>query len=409
MKHAINVLSVRTSRVFALILCVVIFIGTSLPSFAAAPSVSGIRLGYSGGVTRFVMDIDQDIQFSHMILADPFRVVIDIPDVTWKLNDISDVSKGHVSGFRYGHFREGVSRLVLDMKGPGKVSKIFTLPPNGGKFYRLVVDIEAVDAKSFKVERPIVVATEKPQQEAVTPPQFKPREKKTTRTIFVDAGHGGVDPGTISVIGVKEKNVVLEVAKAIKNSVERRPGYQVMLTRDRDVYIPHRERYEKARRARADLFISVHADAIKDPNIRGATIYTLSERGSDKEAEALARKENRSDLIAGLDLADGYDPDVTSILIDLAQRESMNYSSRFASYLIPELKQRVQVRNNSHRFANFLVLKAPDVPSILMEIGYMSNKQDSRLLASEDGQRNISSAVAQAVARYFSSVESEGQ
>lgn len=382
---------------------------TIQPAFAGMPKVHGIRLGENGGVTRFVMDVDQKVAFSHMILPNPYRVVVDLPEVEWVVKDLGEVSKGHVSGFRYGHFREGVSRLVLDLKGPGRVAKIFTLPPNGGKNYRLVVDIEKVSSADFEAKRGQKPSETIVKSASLSSPSLQARKKKDKRIITVDAGHGGVDPGTISVIGVKEKNIVLQMAKAIKRELEKRKGYEVQLTRDRDIYIPHRQRYGKARKAGADLFMSVHADAIKNPKVRGATVYTLSERASDQEAEALARKENRSDLIAGLDLAEGYDAEVTSILIDLAQRESMNYSARFASYLVPELKQRVKVRNNSHRFANFLVLKAPDVPSVLMEIGYMSNRQDSKMLASKKGRQKISSAVAHAIVNYFSTVESEGQ
>jgi N-acetylmuramoyl-L-alanine amidase len=178
------------------------------------------------------------------------------------------------------------------------------------------------------------------------------------------------------------------------------------MTRNRDIYIPHRQRFEIAREADADLFISVHADSLKpsrlNNRVRGATVYTLSETASDKEAEALARKENKSDLIAGIDL-NGESDEVSSILIDLARRETMNYSAQFASYLVPELKERVYIRKNAHRFAGFLVLKASDVPSVLVEIGYLSNKQDARQLNSAEGRKRISAAIAAAVRRYFES------
>ena len=386
-----------------------------LPVSAAAQApvatVQDIRFGMNGGHTRFVMEVSAELNYSHMVLPDPYRVVLDLPVVEWNVQSSSTRAKGHVSGYRYGLFSENVSRLVLDLKGPAQVAKIFTLPKNASGFYRLVVDIEPVSAASFEKKsarsEPVVVdRTER--QASLSSPSMQSRKKKPHRTIVLDAGHGGVDPGTISVIGVKEKHVVLDMARAIQSSLGKRNGFQVHLTRDRDFYIPHRQRYEKARKLEADLFISVHADAIDDPKVRGATVYTLSERGSDREAEALARKENRSDLIAGVDFAEGYDADVTSILIDLAQRETMNYSARFATYLVPELSNRVLVRKNSHRFANFLVLKAPDVPSVLLEVGYLSNKQDSRMLVSNEGKDNISHAVAQAVARYFESIEQEG-
>ena len=233
------------------------------------------------------------------------------------------------------------------------------------------------------------------------------KPKRDRKIIVIDAGHGGVDPGNLGVIGVPEKVIVLNMARAIKRAIETSSRYEVVMTRDRDIFAPLKRRPQIAREVHADLFISVHADSLstklkKNRKVRGATVYTLSENASDAEAAALANKENKADLIAGIDLG-GETDEVRSILIDLAQRETMNYSAQFANYLVPELKERVYIRKNSHRFAGFVVLKAPDVPSVLVELGYLSNKQDARQLNSAEGRKRISEAIAAAVRRYFES------
>jgi N-acetylmuramoyl-L-alanine amidase len=220
--------------------------------------------------------------------------------------------------------------------------------------------------------------------------------------VVLDAGHGGQDPGAPSVIpGRHESEVTLALVLAIRDELEKTGRFKVVLTRSTDVFIPLAERVNIARRAKADLFISVHADSIADPKIRGATVYTLSETASDKEAERLAAKENKADIIAGVNLG-GETPDVTNILIDLAQRETMAFSAEFAQTAVREISPYVSLRTNHHRFAGFRVLRAPDVPSVLLESGYMSNLEDSQFLFSREGQRSIARGVSQAIDAYFS-------
>ncbi|MGB3722763.1 MAG: N-acetylmuramoyl-L-alanine amidase, partial [Pacificimonas sp.] len=220
--------------------------------------------------------------------------------------------------------------------------------------------------------------------------------------VVIDAGHGGKDPGSPSIDGKHEKDAVLAIAKAIKSELDASGRVRAILTRDDDRYIAHRERTNIARRNRAQLFISVHADSFpQKPEVSGATIYTLSENASDKEAARLASRENRSDLIAGVDLKTETD-DVTSILIDLAQRETMNSSAEFAALLQREMVSAgVPFRSHFHRFAGFLVLKAPDVPAVLLETGYMSNAKDSKYLFSKAGQTEIARGVRRAVEAHF--------
>ncbi|MBT7288615.1 MAG: N-acetylmuramoyl-L-alanine amidase, partial [Rhodospirillaceae bacterium] len=213
-------------------------------------------------------------------------------------------------------------------------------------------------------------------------------------------GHGGVDPGAIGISGIFEKRVTLAMARQVGKAIQALGRQRVRLTRNRDIFIPLRRRVAIARAAGAELFVSIHADSIANRRVRGGGIYTLSENSSDKEAAALAAKENRADLIAGVNLS-GHDDEVASILIDLTQRETMNYSAQFAAALVPELRQLIQMRRKPHRFAGFVVLKAPDVPSVLIELGYLSNRRDEKMLTSPRSRAAIAKAIARSVDNYF--------
>jgi N-acetylmuramoyl-L-alanine amidase len=238
---------------------------------------------------------------------------------------------------------------------------------------------------------------------AMVTPMLKPSGPKK-RLIAIDPGHGGIDPGATGVSGVYEKNITMAVARAVKRRLQATGRYEVLLTRDRDVFVRLRDRVEIARKAGADLFLSIHADTIANKKIRGASVYTLSEKASDKEAAALAEQENKADLIAGVDLS-RENPEVTNILIDLAQRETMNQSARFAGLLVGSLKRDVRLLRNSHRFAGFVVLKAPDIPSVLIELGFLSNRYDERLLRDRRHRAKLAGAITAAIDRYFARVE----
>ena len=224
------------------------------------------------------------------------------------------------------------------------------------------------------------------------------------RIIAVDAGHGGVDPGTIGYSKTYEKHVTLAMARELKKQLEATGRYKVVLTRDRDIFLRLRDRVKVARQAGADLFISVHADSIQNRKTRGLSVYTLSEKASDKEAAKLAAKENKADVIAGIDLT-AESPDVTNILLDLAQRETMNQSARFAKELVGELRREVHLLPNTHRFAGFAVLKAPDMPSVLVEAGFLSNRQDERNLTTPQYRQKLAQAIVRGVDRHFTGIE----
>lgn len=365
---------------------------------AAQPAVTGVRIGDHAQNTRFVIDVTREIDFQVFTLPDPYRVVIDTPELDWQAALAPEgKALGLIDRYRFGVFEPGQSRIVLDVSGPVKVARSFVLPPQGPYSHRIVIDLAPTDRKSFLAER-----DKKPRSKKSTAiPSGSPRQKANGRKVIViDPGHGGVDPGTISKNGRYEKKVTLAAGQAVKRLLEKTGKYKVVMTRDRDMFIPLQQRVAIARQAGAELFLSLHADSIANRNIRGATVYTLSENASDKEAAALARKENKADIIAGVDL-DGESALLTEILIDLMQRETMNYSAEFANILIPEMGRAVVMRTNSHRFAGFRVLKAPDVPSVLVEMGYLSNAKDVATLTSAAGVAKIAQAIARAVDAYF--------
>ena len=372
--------------------------GTALALPAVAQTlVSGYRIGEHGTETRFVLDANAAAAHQVFVLADPYRVVVDLPDTAWVLDAAAGTKgRGLVAGFRFGPFRPGVSRLVLDLAGPALVKAAFWLSPRDGKDWRFVIDLAPAERAAFlaAVRNPVAPP------EARAPAAPMPRPADPRRTVVLDPGHGGVDPGAIGASGTQEKEVTLGLARLAAARLSATGRYRVVLTRGDDAFRSLAERVRAARRENADLFVSIHADSIHDPKIRGATVYTLSEKASDREAEALAAKENRADVIAGVDLA-AHSDEVGAILIDLAQRETLNQSTRFARLLVGEFHERRLPARNNHRSAAFRVLTAPDVPSVLFETGYLTNRADEAALASPAGQRRIAEALAAAIERYF--------
>ncbi len=390
--------------------------GVLRPSEAwAAVRASAVRLGRHEEFTRFVLDVSQAVDFSLFTLTDPNRVVIDLPEVEWSFGEENlPPAKGVVSSLRWGLFQPGQSRVVLDLVQPANVKQAFLLPPNGQAGWRFVLDLQETSITQFLAaagpEKRIGSLKSAPDpapptvQEASlrpAPPAPSKEVERAQKVIVIDPGHGGVDPGAIGASGVYEKNITLAAAREFRDILQKSGKFKVVLTRDRDIFLPLRDRFEVARRHQADLFISLHADSIKSPNVRGLSVYTLSEKASDSEAAALADKENKADIIAGIDLSH-ESVEVTNILIDLAQRETMNFSSRIAEHLIEELKRDVKLLPRSHRFAGFAVLKAPDVPSILIEMGYLSNAEEERLLRQASYRGKLGKALERTLDGFFS-------
>lgn len=371
---------------------------------ASAADVSGVRFGQNGDTTRFVVDLVGDTSPAIFLLADPYRIVIDLPEVNWKGGDAVK-SAGLVDGYRHGLFTEGTYRIVLDLKRPAVVSNAFTLPAAQGRNKRYVVDIKPSNRQDFLA----AVAASKAQRSRyaetvkATPEVSNARRRDGKHIIVLDPGHGGIDPGNLGVIGVHEKVITLKIARAIRDELNRTGRYEVYMTRDRDIFHKVRERFRIARRHNADLFISIHADSIKNPRVRGGSVYNLSETASDKEAERLAARENKSDLIAGVNL-EVVEDEVSGILIELAQRETMNYSAQFAEILVAEMRGNVPMLERAHRYANLGMLKAPDVPSVLLEAGYLTNRSNAQFLNSAKGQKLIAQSTRRAIDKYFSTI-----
>jgi N-acetylmuramoyl-L-alanine amidase len=240
----------------------------------------------------------------------------------------------------------------------------------------------------------------RPLAEAPLPPLPPAKPADERPMVVIDPGHGGVDPGAVGISGTYEKNLTLDYGKALKQALEATGRYRVAMTRERDVFMKLRERIALAQQAKGDLFISLHANVHSSGSVRGASIYTLSETASDEEAAALAAAENAADVLAGVDLTD-QTGDVRNILIDLAQRETMNLSKKFANDLVQEVGREAKLLGNTHRFAGFAVLKSPVVPSILFEIGYLSNRQEERLIRSAEHRSKIIESIIRAVDGYF--------
>ncbi|MEI9993208.1 MAG: N-acetylmuramoyl-L-alanine amidase [Rhizomicrobium sp.] len=374
------------------------------PSAGPVPIVMSARIGEHADRTRFVVEMSDPVQMRVFTLANPDRVVIDMPAVQWHLDGPPrPTGNGAVKSYRYGLFRSGNSRFVIDLNKPMKAGDPLVLPPSGGYGYRVVIDLFPATPDQFEHNSgwpaDLKAREAAAEQLAALPPAPAPvLEQK--RIVVIDAGHGGIDSGTSGVNGLMEKDLVLDEALRLGRELARR-GYTVHLTRDTDVFIPLRERVSIARSWHADLFISLHADSNPDPNVNGLSIYTLSDSGSDREAAALARKENQSDVIAGVDLGGGNST-VAPILIDLAQRDTMNRSSRFATGAVSLLTGATDILpRQPHRSAGFVVLKAPDVPAVLVELGYLSNAGDADQMNTVRWRTGVANALASAVEGYF--------
>jgi N-acetylmuramoyl-L-alanine amidase len=392
-------------------LCIVTFLLVLASAVSAETVIHGIRTGESAGHTRVVIDLSAKPEWNLFVLDRPYRVVVDIADAGWKLNARPDPPRGLITSLRYGRFATDTGRLVLESADATVAARQFVLPPQAGHGHRLVIDLRPADETQFAAAR---AATQPPsrllaavQQDGAARPAGSPPEPPSrqlrVRTVVIDPGHGGADPGALGRGRTKEKDVVLAVGRVLRQALQKTGRYRVVMTRATDKFIPLRQRVRIARKAGADLFVSLHADAAAGRTVHGAGIYTLSETASDREAAALARRENQSDIIAGVDLSQNADEVTNLILIDLVQRRTMNDSARFARVAVREIGKTISLRRNPHRFAGFRVLRAPDVPSVLVELGFLSNAAEEKKLRSADWQRRVAAAIVTAVDAYFTS------
>ena len=372
------------------------------------PIASEVRLAGDAKQTRFVLDLTQPIQFRAFTLADPYRVIVDIPQVSFQLKaGAGTAGRGLIKTFRYGLVMPGGSRIVFDLTGPARIANSYVLEAANGQPPRLVLELEQVDRTTFVQSlgaenrpelKPAISDTTAAIVAAEPGAAAKPAAPADARPVVViDPGHGGLDNGT-QAGGTNEKELVLGFGLALRDRLEKSGKYRVVMTRTDDTFIPLADRVKVARNQSAALFVSIHADALprREGDAQGATIYTLSDRASDAEAERLAETENKADAIGGVNLTE-EPTEVADILIELAQRETRTFSNRFARLLMGEMKTTVRMHKHPLKSAGFKVLKAPDVPSVLVELGYVSNKGDLEHLVSENWRNRTAGAMAQAI------------
>jgi N-acetylmuramoyl-L-alanine amidase len=390
---------------------------------AFALDVHKVRFGIYEGKNRLVLDISETSDFRAFVLSSPYRMVVDMPTFDWQAGTIVKPPNSGVTDIRQGALQPGISRIVFDLNRPISIKSAFLLPQHGERSNRLVIDFQSIATNDFVQEKgkihgtlsvqnmqsPSAVKTlaGAPAIDLLNPgrPPIPPRKSFALKPlIIVDPGHGGVDPGASGPGKLYEKHVVLALAKELRRQLLATGRYRVKLTRERDVFIRLSDRVGFARKANGDLFISIHADSIHKPDVRGASVYTLSQKASDAQTAKLAEKENKADLIAGIDLS-VEDEQVANILFDFAMTDTMNQSKFFANTLVGRMKgEGVHTLENTHRYAGFAVLKAPDVPSVLIEAGFMSNRKEARMLNQASYRKKIASSIRSGVDAYFEHV-----
>ncbi len=368
---------------------------TGLSRAAPPPQVVDVQLSAGERETTVRFIVDQPIDFRIFTLASPLRLVVDMPAVDWRsppaqLTRVARQSGG-VRDVRRGNFRTGTLRIVLDLEAPIAVDSAALVPH--GRQYALTVRWRQI--RNYKSQR-----FGDFQAVPLPPPRPAGGESRPAPLVVLDPGHGGVDPGASGRRGTQEKAVTLAMAKRLATALKATGRYRVVLTRNDDRFLPLRERTRIARRHGANLFLSLHADSALRSEARGLSVYTLSDQASDEEAGALAKRENKADVLGGLNLTDEQ-PDVVSILIDLAQRETKNRSVRFANQLVQTMVLRVPLLDRPHRQAGFAVLKAPDIPAALIELGFLSHPEEERLLLSGKHRSAIIEGIVAATDNFF--------
>ena len=373
-------------------------------SASAAPTLLAVRVWPAEDYTRVTLEHDEPIEFRHLMLKDPDRVVLDLEGVEFNSVLQSLPSKilendPQIRLIRAGRFKPGVVRLVIELKGEVK-PQLFSLKPVGDYGHRLVLDLYPSEPPD-----PLLALLEKhgsgdPFAPIERKPQAAPDIARLV-TVVIDPGHGGEDPGAVGRGGSLEKDVTLAIARRLKAKIDAAPNMRALLTRDGDYFIPLQQRVAKARRVRADLFISVHADAFVKPTARGSSVFVLSENGaSSSAARWLANRENAADLIGGVNIG-VKDPHLARTLLDLSQTATLNDSLKLGKAVLGEIGGINDLHKGHVEQAGFAVLKAPDIPSILVETAFISNPEEEKRLTDNAYQDKMADALLTGMKRYF--------
>lgn len=401
----------RLFLAFVVVLAVVPAVWAAKPTTTTA-----IEIVAKDEMTRFFAELTAETGFSATVLAEPYRVIIDMANVSFDLPPgAGRKATGLIRQVRYGIMGKGKSRIVIDTEGPVLIKQSQLLPRKGKTRPRIAIDLIATTPEAFAAtfERDEALAkAEATGHVTASLPMIMPKagsvqaavKKEGRRLIVIDPGHGGIDPGAISRNKTKEKDVVFDFAKDLQSALQNDGKHDVLLTRDSDRFMSLTDRVAFTRRNQADLFLAIHADTLRGQTVSGTTLYTLSDTASDEEAAALALKENRADIIAGVDLGEQI-VEVADILIDLVQRESKNHANLFSSKALIELKGVTTMTGQPLRSAGFVVLKAPDVPSILIELGYLSSADDEKKLKSPKWRKAMANAMVAAINKHFAAMD----
>ncbi len=435
-RKSVSILARIMGYSYLFVMCCLAYSATAI---ASTIDIQGIRFGQielnGQAVTRLVIETSQPANAQLLMLENPYRLVVDMTQAQWAVRSLppsKTISEGVVNSYRFGYPETGVGRIVLELASPARPLDAFRLPPREGG-HRLVIDVAETSATQFLMAKTALLAepffiegnTASPQTPATTTAQTAPNSKPATIVpitplpakpsvspkpsgasaskkwiVAIDAGHGGKDPGAIGLKGTHEKKITLRAAQMLSEALRKTGKVTPILVRSKDVYYKLRQRIKLAHDAQADLFISLHADSAKNKKAHGISVFTLSDTASDKEAEYLARKENKADLIGGPDLA-GEDPVAASELLRMFQRQSMNRSSQLAASILAHVKEFPGSDKRGHRFAGFAVLKSPDIPSVLVEMGFLSNKQDEANLNDTTYLRKLTSRLSIAIVSYL--------
>ncbi len=372
------------------------------PARPGVPVAVDVKLTETGGVTRLVFDLSAGVPVAASITEAPDRLVVDLPEVNFQVDPAAGRpgpgSVGLVRAFRFGVFAPGRSRIVADLGGPAVLRRAEVASIAGGDASRLTLELAPADRAAARAAA-TAAAPPPPSPAPVRAPEpAAPRDDRPV--VVIDPGHGGIDPGASGVAGAVEKDVVLDFATALSVRLSASNRYRVVMTRTGDSFVPLDDRVRIARDSDAALFISIHADALRDGSVAGGTVYTASDRASDAEAARVASTENQADSAAGLDAAPKA-ADVSDILFDLARRETRTYAHQFQHTLTGYWAKVARLNHNPERAAGFRVLQAPDVPSVLLELGYLSSGQDVRMLESPAWRARAVDGVAGAIDTFF--------
>lgn len=397
-------------------LCRALLVGLVLmqagAAFAADEGATAIRahdltIAGDGNHTRLVLRFDGEPETRWFLLRDPHRLVIDLPETEFDIARDELEPRGLVSHVRYGNLDSGTSRMILSMSEPFVPDAVKLVANESGAGYRMIVDISAATPEEFVTALRTHMRDDAAEGKAGGDAHGVSTGAENRFTVVLDPGHGGIDSGARGTSGTPEKTITLAFALELRKKLQEIGDYNVVMTRDSDIFLRLDERVKIARKRSADLFISIHADSIRYRRVRGATVYTESDRASDAKAAATAARENLSDELAGIEV-EAEKSEVADILVDLIRRETHTFSNRFARSIVEQFSESINLVTNPHRYAGFRVLQAPDVPSVLLELGYLSNPKDEELLRSADWRQKAIGGIAEAIGRFAATKAAAG-